>query len=65
MELAEEEKTVIRLGVRHGDFFRCPACGAPGRIDLETPPGRQPEFELSVWYNKHLPGWECSECWLK
>ena len=61
----ETEQDVIDRGVKHGDEFECPTCGAPGRIDLETPDYRPPEFELSVWFNKHIPGWECTECWLK
>lgn len=60
-----DELDIIAMGVKHGDPFECPACGAPGRIDLKTPSTNPPEFELSVWYNWHTPGWECSECWLK
>lgn len=58
-------KDVIEEGIKHGDDFECPNCGAPGRIDIDTPAGTNPEFELSVWYNSHIPGWECTDCWLK
>jgi len=56
---------IIKAGLKHGDSFECPTCGAPCRIDINTPSGKEPEFELSAWYNKHIPGWECTECWLK
>jgi hypothetical protein len=58
-------KEEILKNLKHGDPFECPTCGAPGRIDLDTPSGQEPEFDLSVWYNKYTKGWECSECWLK
>lgn len=61
----ETEQDIINSGVKHGDPFECPTCGAPGKIDLDTEAGKQPEFELSVWWNTHFIGWECSECWLK
>ncbi len=61
----QTEQDIINLGIKHGDSFECPTCGAPGRIDLDTPAGEAPEFELSIWFNEHKPGWECSECWLK
>lgn len=59
------EEDIIREGYKHGDEFECPLCGAPGRLDIDTLAGEQPEFELSVWYNSHISGWECTECWLK
>lgn len=58
------ETDVIDDGVKHGDLFFCPTCGAPGKIDLKTRTGAQPEFSLSIWWNQ-LTGWECTECWLK
>lgn len=59
------EEDVISEGVKHGDLFICPACGAPGRIDLKTKSGEAPEFPLSVWFNSYSYSWECTECWLK
>ena len=50
MSLTEQD--VIDKGIKHGDEFRCPTCGAPGRIDL-NPFNSIPEFELSVWWNSH------------
>jgi hypothetical protein len=61
----QTEQDIINLGIKHGDLFECPACGASGRIDLDTPLREEPQFELSIWWNSHIPGWECTECWLK
>lgn len=59
------ELDVIAMGIKHGDPIECPTCGAPGRINLKTPSGESPEFEISIWYNYHTLRWECSEYWLK
>lgn len=59
------EQDVIEKGIKHGDVFECPTCGAIGRIDINTPIGGKVEFDLSVWYNKTMDKWECSDCWLK
>jgi len=59
-QLAEEQ----RLWPHHGDKANCPVCGMPGRIDfcegeIATWPGE------SIWYNKSMNVWECSDCHLK
>lgn len=54
----------LSKGLKHGDKFKCPTCGAPGRIDLNSS-SKIAEFERSIWYNKQIDFWECSECWLK
>ena len=60
----QTEQDIINSGIKHGDSFECPTCGAPGRIDLNSF-NAIPEFELSVWWNSHEKRWECTECWLK
>lgn len=61
----ETLQEVIDRGVKHGDSFTCPACGSPGRIDINTKSGETPEFLSSVWWNTNTENWECDECWLK
>jgi len=58
------EQDIISEGVKHGDSFICPACGAPGVIDL-GPLQKEPQFDHSIWYNQRMKSWECWECWLK
>lgn len=59
------EQDIINSSIKHGDSFECPTCGTPGRLDLDTPTGKKPAFEVSIWWNTHIKCWECTECWLK
>ena len=63
--IVKTEQDIINAGIKHGDAFVCPTCGAPGRIDITTKSGEPVEFSLSVWWNTHSKSWECSECYLK
>lgn len=47
----------------HGMEMECPACTAPGFLDLDTPVGQEVK-DGAVWYNPYC-GWECTECQYK
>lgn len=51
--------------IKHLSTGECPACGAPGKFDIDSPKGTVlPQGTNWIWYNDEL-GWECGECWLK
>ena len=66
--MASELESIKKIlkNKKHGDIFPCPTCSNPNcRLDINTPEGKEPEFEQSVWYNKYTGMFECTECWLK
>lgn len=56
----------LPLPPKHRESGHCPTCHAPGLFDMESPAGAVlPKGSNWIWYNRHVPGWECGECWLK
>lgn len=47
----------------HGQKMDCPVCGASGTYDVMA--CGQTVFKDSIWWNEHIKGYECVECWDK